>query len=178
MRLAQLRELVGRKVEVIDPKRALRDHQPHVMHQPRMDKARPRLVEGAGHVGKALPLGRDQAEHVAPEIRHQEPRDVPRGLHQHLAQRQVGADLRLGLFGDPQAFAAADLGEHQPLVGEVAVERGLADPRLPRDVIDRGALEPVAQENAAGAVEHLVELAALADLCLCGGGHGIPLGKP
>ncbi len=68
MRLAQLGELVGGQVEILDPQRAHVGQVAHVVDQPVVDQPRPVAIEGARQIGKARALGHHQAEHVAAEV--------------------------------------------------------------------------------------------------------------
>ncbi|MPL88442.1 hypothetical protein SDC9_34465 [bioreactor metagenome] len=168
--LAQLDELIGGKVEILDRKFAALDRAFQVGHQPVAQQQRPGLIELGAKLRKAIALGDADPEEAEAEIRGHELDDPAAGKAQHIARRRAAGQQLARLVGLARAFALRHLEKEQLLVGEIAVERGLRHPRLARDVIDRGALEAVAQKHLARALKNLVELAPLADrrfrLCL------------
>ena len=174
-RLAQLRELVRRKVEILDLQLAAFDIGLQVMHQPFVDQPRPEIIELAAKARETLAFPHHDPEHPLAEVRELEGNDMLGGDGQRGAHRDIALDHRLGGFGLAVAFAARDFQEQQLLVGEIGVDRRLGHPRLARDVIDRGALEPVAHEDRPGAFQHLVELPAAPDPVIVNGVHRTPL---
>ncbi len=164
--LAQVGKLVGRKVQIVDPQGPAFDIAAQMVDQPLVNKAGPVFMEFAAKARKTLAFTNDDAKHPLAEVRQQELHDTFRRQRQGGPNWRVALDRGFGLFGLPVAFAARDLKEHQPLVGKVGVDRRLRHASFPRDVIDRGTFEAVAQKDPARAFQHLVELAAAPDLWL------------
>lgn len=157
-----------RQTEITDLQLSAVNQHAQMARQPFAHQRRAIGVEGARQFREARHLGHHQPEQAAPGFGHQEGSDPVAREGQKLPRAGLGVHVRFGGFGRIAALALPDLREQQPLVGEIGIERGLADARLARDVIDRGAFIPVAGKNPAGAVQHLIIFAAAADF----GGFG------
>ncbi len=162
--LAQFGKLIGRQVEILDPQIAARRRRLQVIPHRAMHHGGAGVVKLPAQIGEPVGLGHADAKDRLAELGQDETEELPAAFLQHLARRCLGIDHRQRVIGLTAAFAGCNLGKQQPLVGKIAVERGLRHPGRPGDIVHRGAFEPMREKDVAGPGQHLIEFTAPAHL--------------
>ena len=163
MRLAQLGELVGGKLQIVDHQMPVLNRIAHVVDHPLAKQLGARFIEFAAQLGKAVRLGHAHAKNRLAKIRQEK--------LQHSLCRDAENPARVTFiaqncvrFLDLQAaFGLGHFHEQQALVREVAVQGGFRYARCLGDRIDAAPFIAISHENSTRAFQHLIELTTLFD---------------